>query len=400
MRRLASASTAPFSHGRRPNPGRLRRYLLLALATAFMLVPVASASALDVHVKIDGDGAGSLVPVTGDEPLAGTPPINCSYVSPGPTTGTCDSTAFEFEPGLFVFKIKQVTAPGSEFGGWTVEEGLTFAPCEIDQAECGVGAFGGEIKLKATFNKAPITDPSLTVGATGSGSGDVECKVDGGSAEPCDPTYPEGTEIELAPVADSGSEFVQYENGSGDAASCTGETTCAFTLNQNSGVEAAFEPILHSLDVNIDGLGSGAVECEADGGLAETCAAEYAQSTELTLVPGADPGSEFTGFSNGTGSASSCTGTSPCSFTMEADSEVDADFDPIENAATLTLIKGGNLAGGTVISTPAGINCGPACEVESALFSEGDEVELVATPAAGYVFAGSDRLQIQRPGHL
>jgi hypothetical protein len=41
---------------------------------------------------------------------------------------------------------------------------------------------------------------------------------------------------------------------------------------------------------------------------------------------------------------------------------------------------------GTVVSNPAGIECGPACEKETATFEEGALVTLTANPAAGSVF--------------
>ncbi|HET7445871.1 MAG TPA: hypothetical protein VFJ57_14570, partial [Solirubrobacterales bacterium] len=65
------------------------------------------------------------------------------------------------------------------------------------------------------------------------------------------------------------------------------------------------------------------------------------------------------------------------------------DPDPVERSFTvgspaalfkLTVSKTGN---GTVTSTPAGINCGSACEAE---YNGGEEVELTPTPAAGSKF--------------
>ncbi|NBR10330.1 MAG: hypothetical protein EBT98_11905, partial [Opitutaceae bacterium] len=40
---------------------------------------------------------------------------------------------------------------------------------------------------------------------------------------------------------------------------------------------------------------------------------------------------------------------------------------------------------GTIVSTPAGINCGATC---SAVYSDGTTVSLVATPSNDYTFAG------------
>jgi aryl-phospho-beta-D-glucosidase BglC (GH1 family) len=54
------------------------------------------------------------------------------------------------------------------------------------------------------------------------------------------------------------------------------------------------------------------------------------------------------------------------------------------NNFTLTVTKAGN-GGGTVTSTPSGINCGSTC---SANFNGGTSVTLTATPAGGSTFAG------------
>lgn len=52
---------------------------------------------------------------------------------------------------------------------------------------------------------------------------------------------------------------------------------------------------------------------------------------------------------------------------------------------TLSLIKGGQ---GTVISSPVGINCGPACSNQSAAYDVNTTVVLTAAPQSGRVFTG------------
>ena len=56
---------------------------------------------------------------------------------------------------------------------------------------------------------------------------------------------------------------------------------------------------------------------------------------------------------------------------------------PIGTPVALNLTKAGGNANGTVISTPAGINCGTACGSASANFVSGQTVMLTASPAAG-----------------
>ncbi len=54
---------------------------------------------------------------------------------------------------------------------------------------------------------------------------------------------------------------------------------------------------------------------------------------------------------------------------------------------TLTLSKN-IMAGGTVTSSPYGINCGTTCSTQSASFASGTTITLTATPATGYTFTG------------
>ena len=54
-------------------------------------------------------------------------------------------------------------------------------------------------------------------------------------------------------------------------------------------------------------------------------------------------------------------------------------------AYALTVTRSGVASGGTVASTPAGIQCGTTC---SATYAAGTVVTLTATPASGYVFTG------------
>jgi Divergent InlB B-repeat domain len=136
-----------------------------------------------------------------------------------------------------------------------------------------------------------------------------------------------------------------------------------------------------SLTVNLAGAGEGQVECEAEG-LPEPCAAKYPAGTELTLVPLAEAGSEFAGFSASSGSAAGCSGVAPCSFAIGANSAVTATFalGPLPEFA-LTVKKTGT-GSGTVQCEVRGGPLGPC----AAAYPEGTELILLATPAPGSEF--------------
>jgi hypothetical protein len=124
--------------------------------------------------------------------------------------------------------------------------------------------------------------------------------------------------------------------------------------------------------------GSGSVAVSPAGQACDGCAAgvvAYQPGTIISLTATPASGQSFVGFSG------DCTGTTPCSLTMDTDHQVTAHFAPIA-VHGLTVTRTGP---GLVASTPTGIFCDTDC---AASFGEGDEVELSATPFAGAIFAG------------
>jgi hypothetical protein len=90
------------------------------------------------------------------------------------------------------------------------------------------------------------------------------------------------------------------------------------------------------------------------------------------------PGSAFDHWTGG-----GCTGSGTCTTTMSTSRIAKAVFTAV-GERTLTISRTG--AGrGTVTSSPAGIDCGQACEVG---FGVGTKVTLTATAATGSRFAG------------
>jgi Fe-S cluster biogenesis protein NfuA len=177
--------------------------------------------------------------------------------------------------------------------------------------------------------------------------------------------------------ADPGSEFVGWTGCTQESGNtCSVETEeAAFTVTAT--FAEASDPSL-TIDTS-GGSGSGEVECEVGAGPAEACESSYAEGTELTLVPSADPGSEFAGFEGGTGSAASCTGTSPCTFTLAEDSEVDAPFDLIPRSLTI------NVTGEGEVQCKVGAGSPGPCAPE---YADGTQLTLVPSADPGSEFTG------------
>ncbi len=123
------------------------------------------------------------VPLTS---LAAGPPefaLNLSTSGTGSGSFECDTGSgaeaceAEYEESTTV-EVIPVPASGSEFVEWT--------------GDCS-GSGTCEVTMNAEHNVGAVFDlePTLTINETGSGTGSVECKFDGGSAEPCDGTASE-----------------------------------------------------------------------------------------------------------------------------------------------------------------------------------------------------------------
>jgi hypothetical protein len=101
------------------------------------------------------------------------------------------------------------------------------------------------------------------------------------------------------------------------------------------------------------------------------CSHYFDAGTQVTLSITPDPTSLFLGW-NG-----ACSGTAPCTVTVDADKTITASF---TTGFLLSAHVLGNVAAGMITSIPAGINCGTDCYEA---YPTGSQVTLTATPAPG-----------------
>jgi hypothetical protein len=255
-------------------------------------------------------------------------------------------------------------ATGSTFTGWS-------------GACTGAGActvtMGASQNVTATF---AVQNYALTVTKAGTGSGTVTSNPTGiNCGTTCTTNYNYNTAVTLTAAAPTGSTFTGWSGA------CTGTGNCTVAMSAARAVTATFAnaalPSVYSLGVTKHGTGTGIVASNPAGvNCGTTCSAIFTSGTVVTLEAMPDAGSTFAGWGG------PCSGAVSCTVSLGQAQNVTATFSL--QSATLTVSKIG-MGTGTVSSSPAGINCGSAC---NAAFSGGTAVTLKATPSKRSVFAG------------
>jgi len=229
----------------------------------------------------------------------------------------------------------------------------------------------------AVDSRAPFT---VTVQKAGTGTGLVTSSPTGitcGST--CNFQFGSGTTLTLTASPAAGSIFSGW-NGGG----CTGTGAC--TLSTTAAVTATFltAPTPFTVTVNKNGTGTGTVTSSPRGvnsgiNCGASCTEQFDQGITVTLTATPAAGSVFSGWNGG-----NCVGTGICQLTVDA--TVTATFSPAPPPGTFTLViaKVGT-GSGTVISSPAGVDCGGIC---SGIFLDGTVVTLTAINNPGSIFAG------------
>ena len=264
----------------------------------------------------------------------------------------------EFEEDTEV-TLSQSASTGSEFKEWTGACTGSGA-CKVTMSEAK--------SVTARFDLIPKPNYKLTVSKLGGGSGTITSTPAGiNCGATCEHEYEESTEVELHASTTTGT-FKEW------GGACSGSGTCKVTMTAAKSVTAKFT---RSYKLSVSKTGTGTVTSTPAGincGTGAGCEHEYEEGTEVTLSPAAASGSEFKEWSG------ACSGSGACKVTMSEAKSVSAKFDPIPKPKfKLTVSKLGG-GGGTITSTPAGINCGATCEHE---FEEGVEVELHESATTG-----------------
>jgi hypothetical protein len=298
-----------------------------------------------------------------EEPGTGEGSVECEI------EGSAQPCQAEYTQGTVVTLIAEAS-PGSEFIEWAGE-------CDAGAGNICEVEVNGERTVEVFFEEEEFSgEYFLTIAKAGTGTGTVECKVNGASAEACLAKYPQGTELDLVAKAAAGSTFTAYSAGTGSATGCSA-SPCSFKLEAHSKLTATFNlnaKPKFALKVKKTGTGAGKVTSTPSGiDCGAECEAQFTEGTTVTLAQSAEAGSEFVKWTG------ACTGAGACEVTMSAAKEVTAEFKAkAKPEFKLTIAKAGSGSGSVTC------NAG-AC---ASTYPEGTVVTLAATPASGSTFAG------------
>ena len=281
-------------------------------------------------------------------------------VTSSPAGINCGATcSFPFNSGTVV-TLTAAPAANSTFTGWSgVCSGVGNCIVTIDAAKSVSANF-----TLQTFN--------LSVTKTGTGTGTVTSSpagIDCGAT--CSASFGSGASVTLTAAPSAGAIFAGWSGA------CSGTGTCLVTMDAAKSVTATFNVQTFSLAVTKAGTGSGTVTSSPAGiNCGATCSFTFATGTTVTLTAAPSADSVFIGWSG------ACSGTGNCVVTMDAAKSVTANFN--RQTFGLTLTKSGT-GTGTVVSSPAGINCGADC---SETYTINTLVSLTATQGDDSDFSG------------
>lgn len=301
------------------------------------------ALAITVTVQKQGSGNGTVT--------SSPPGIDCG--------GTCST---QFDAGTAV-ALTAAAEAGSSFGGWSGAGCSGTGGCTVT----------GNATVTAVFTTA-VSTARVTVTKSGTGAGIVTSSPSGISCGGgCSANFTSGSTVVLTATPSGGSTFTGWSGA------CSGSGSCTVILNGDQTVNAEFTAAPATALLTVNKTGNGTVASNPAGiNCGDTCGANFASGSTVTLTATATGGSTFTGWGG------ACSGTGSCAVVMNGNQTVTATFTPPPSTNQLTVNKIGTGAG-TVTSTPVGISCGNSCSVS---FPTGSMVTLNAAADAGSIFVG------------
>ena len=254
-----------------------------------------------------------------------------------------------------------------------------------------IGGYGGAQNVNEVYNsftntwstKTPMPTARTRLAAAFMGiSPSISVPVGTASAGA---SYNSGTSVSISATPASGYALTSWTVTGTGASTCAGTTNpCSVTMDSARTVTANFtvDSYLLTLTKNNQNYGSiqtvGATPSISVPVGQPSAGASYNSGTSVQISATPASGYEQTGWIG----CDSYSGAD-CIVAMNSARTVTATFDPI----TFNLgVNKSPAVGGTVISSPAGIDCGTTCIFDSAFYNQNTDITLTATPASGYAF--------------
>jgi hypothetical protein len=222
-----------------------------------------------------------------------------------------------------------------------------------------------------------VTVPAhaLAIAKGGSGAGTVTSNPAGiNCGATCSASFTPGTSVTLTATPAGGSTFAGWSGA------CTGFATCTVSMTAARSVTAHFTSASSYPLVVTKGEWNGAAgqvtSAPAGVNCGPTCSANFAAGTQVTLTATPASGSFLRGWTGDCGGVGAT-----CTVSMMEAKAVNMIF---EKGYRLSVSIGGT-GGGSVSSSPAGIQCGATCQAD---FAPQSSVTLTPVANSGSVFVG------------
>jgi hypothetical protein len=279
--------------------------------------------------------------------------------------------------------LEAVPAEGSYLSKWS-------EPCDStdNPNQCKFTISSDSQRVSATFL---AEEHQLNISVTGAGKVFADgsrhyCDNSDDPGTVCAQTRYYGSTVTLTAVPDDNHQIASWE-GCDPAAENDADTAnankneCIVTIDGTENIKATFEPLLHSLDLNIVGGGyiadaNGAVVCDED------CNdLVYQQGTTLELTGKPFENNQFSkwiGCSN-----DNDPNDDQCTITIEGNESLTAEFVPILHRLNLSVSGAGKIS--VTNSLNETIDCSSDC---SPSYQQAETVKLLATPDQYHEFNG------------
>jgi len=183
---------------------------------------------------------------------------------------------------------------------------------------------------------------------------------EGGSVDPTDGSFDEGTEVDVTANPAEGWEFTGW---TGDVESA--ENPVAVTMNSSKSLTANFERKEYELAVTTD---------PSDGGSVDPADGTYKHGEEVTIEATASEGWEFAGWSGGSSSDEN-----PLTITITSDIKLTANFTQVAQSYSNTMeVSNGSYTEMLAFGMASGATAG---------FEDNYDEEAPPTPPAGSFYA-------------